>query len=466
MNDLMVVNGQGAPLPTIIGQTAMRFPVGGKIRAGIKVLTKSAGSNPHAKQIYDRGVAAGQDFDSIEKAIAQALPDIKNPLTPRNVPFFTVRRCDFAVPEVADQILELYGEDRGDGVKRLYRFPVVFPADQWQAVMPHGLMCYGSSQLKFWSAYSPDGRDRYCMGFEKVPVDGNGKRTVRLFGGRKHVRREENGGRCDPESCKEYQTKQCNLTGKFIFLMPGIASISAIELATNSFYSMAAAREALETVAVMRGGRISGFLDGKTSFWLCKELKDVPMIGEDGQPRRVPQWLIKLAAPVDLTRLLRVDDDEERIAQADRAANVLNGHGQTQDGQVIDGAAVREPAETAAKQAADADTAADATTEPAQSPAQAQATAPRAPAATPERATEGRGAGPASCSEALGELFARLDVLNIPRDKFERYTRKKYGPGWSGNPQGVKRVRAAVEDYRENVAAFLTKMDNELDVFA
>ena len=146
---------------------------------------------------------------------------------PKNVPYFTVRRADFAMPEVADLILEKFGEDRGDGVVRLYRFPVVFPADAWQAIMPHALMCYGASQLKYWSEYSPDGRERYCMTFDPVPVDGNGKRTVRIFGGRKHVVRAENGGRCDPETCAEYQAKQCNLTGRFIFLIPGIPSINA-----------------------------------------------------------------------------------------------------------------------------------------------------------------------------------------------------------------------------------------------
>ena len=37
----------------------------------------------------------------------------------------------------------------------------VFPADVWQAIMPHALMCYGASQLKHWSEYSPDGRERF-----------------------------------------------------------------------------------------------------------------------------------------------------------------------------------------------------------------------------------------------------------------------------------------------------------------
>ncbi len=325
MKQLAVVNGQQNALPTIIGETPARFPIGGKIRAGIKVLTQAAGRHPEAALIYEAGVKAGKAFEEIEAEITRVVPDLRYPLVPKNVPYFTVRRADFGMPEVADLILEKFGEDRGDGVVRLYRFPVVFPADAWQAIMPHALMCYGASQLKYWSEYSPDGRERYCMTFEPVPVDGNGKRTVRIFGGRKHVLRAENGGRCDPETCAEYQAKQCNLTGRFLFLIPGIPSINAIELATNSFYSMNAARQTLETVGFLRGGRIGGFLDGKTSFWLTKRQHEVSMIGEDGQPRRVAQWLIELEAPVDLTRLLRIEDDENRLIEGERAAAVLNG---------------------------------------------------------------------------------------------------------------------------------------------
>ena len=65
------------------------------------------------------------------------------------------------MPELADLILEKFGEERDDGVRRLYRIPVVFRADVWQSIMPHALMCYGASQLKYWSQYSPDGRERF-----------------------------------------------------------------------------------------------------------------------------------------------------------------------------------------------------------------------------------------------------------------------------------------------------------------
>nr|WP_269769661.1 hypothetical protein [Burkholderia gladioli] len=44
--------------------------------------------------------------------------------------YFTCRRSDFNNPDVADEILRLYGEERGQGI-RLYRFPVLFAFNDW-----------------------------------------------------------------------------------------------------------------------------------------------------------------------------------------------------------------------------------------------------------------------------------------------------------------------------------------------
>jgi hypothetical protein len=451
MNQLTHVGAETAAVPTIIGATAPRFPIGGKIRAGIKVLTQAAGRHPEAALIYEAGVKAGKAFEEIEAEITRVVPDLRYPLVPKNVPYFTVRRADFAMPEVADLVLEKFGEDRDEGMMRLYRFPVVFPADAWQAIMPHALMCYGANQLKYWSEYSPDGRERYCMTFDPVPVDGNGKRTVRIFGGRKHVARAENGGRCDPEKCAEYQAKQCNLTGRFIFLIPGIPSLNAIELATNSFYSMNAARQTLETVGFLRGGRIGGFLDGKTTFWLTKRQHEVSMIGEDGQPRRVQQWLIELEAPVDLTRLLRIEDDENRLIEGRRAAAVLNGSAPALDGFLIDADAAG-PTTVAATEATGQG---DKGTSP----------SPMKPPTevSPEKAIP---AGAPVVSDALGQLFDLVSALQIPREKFERHARKKYGAGWNRNPTGIKRVLSAVEAFKSNRGGLLAAIEVELDVVA
>ena len=447
MNRVQSIDGGRALTPTLIGESAARLAAAGRIRAGVKVLTANAAREPKAQELYYAGMAAGKSFDDIEAEIIRAIPELRHPLVPKNVPYFTVRRSDFAMPELADLILEKFGEDRGDGARRLYRFPVVFPSDSWQVIMPHALMCYGANELKYWSEYSHDGRERSCITFARVPVDHSGKRAIRIFGGRKHVMRTENDGRCDPEGCLEYQSKQCNLTGRFIFMIPGIPSLNAIEVATNSFYSLNAARQTLETVAFLRGGQISGFLDGRTSFWITKKLHEVAMIDDDGQPRRVPQWLIELEAPVDLTRLLRDDSDESRSAQGERAVAVLNGSASAANGLLTiagEGSATLTEAEGAESG------------EPQRS---------REQEAADDRAPEGITIPTATKDDPLGALYALVAELKIPRDKFERYARKKYGAGWSRNVNGVRRVASTVDTFKANGNGFLAAIDAELDMF-
>lgn len=54
-NITVTSNGARPALPTVPGQGPIRIPTGGKIRAGIKVLTKKAAENPNAREIYERG---------------------------------------------------------------------------------------------------------------------------------------------------------------------------------------------------------------------------------------------------------------------------------------------------------------------------------------------------------------------------------------------------------------------------
>ena len=287
--DKEIVNrslAQGAP-PTVLGERPARIPTGGTIRAGIKVLTKAAASNPQAKAIYDQGLASNSSFEEIGQKIAEAFPDIKAPLVPKNVAWFTVRPNDFPNPALAAQILAAFGEDRGDGVIRLYRFPVIFPADTWQLVMPHELAAWARNDKRYWSEYASDGHTRYCKMYAPVRFDERSQRVVRTFGGRPLQLRPENNGVCDPENCPEFQNRQCNLTGKFIFYIPGIPSIDAFVLHTNSFYAMSRAIERFETISFMRGGRLAGFLDQhRTPYYLDR--KSTRLNSSHNSPSRMP----------------------------------------------------------------------------------------------------------------------------------------------------------------------------------
>ena len=477
-------NGQGGSLvpsaggavaiPTLLGRSAQRIPVGGRIRAGIKVLTRRAAESGRAREIYDAGVAQGKGFDAIERELAATLPDLKNPLTPKNVPYFTVRGEDFPNPELARQIMDLYAEDRGDGIQRLYRFPVVFPADAWQNVMPHELVTWTSSERRFWSEYSEDGQTRYCKTYEQPPAPGEGRRVMRIFGGRKVTLRAENNGLCDPESCAEYQGKKCNLSGRFIFFVPGIKSISAFELPTNSFYAMQAAIEKFQTIGFMRGGRISGFLDGqRTPFFISKRLVEVSRIDEEGRPTRVAQWLIELEAPVDPTALLRHDEDLDALElRAADAAHVLQGHGSgTSTVQVVSEDGVIEVASPslAVEQAG----------ERGQRPSGASAASrPAAPArAEPARSVQpkrgeappaGRSAAADTGAEAkeVAWLFDAAAALGVDAESYERYATKRWGQGWKKAAGGRKRALEDITPFQDDGAGFVEKVKGELEVWA
>nr|WP_297383461.1 hypothetical protein [uncultured Roseateles sp.] len=409
MANVVVPAGGGLPaLPTLLGRGPARIPTGGKIRPGIMVLTRRAAETPEAKAIYERGVADGLSFEQIEHALAEALPHLKSPLAPRNVPWFTVRAQDFANPEIARQILEAYGEDRGKG-HRLYRFPVVFPSDHWQSVMPHELAAWTTHEKRFWSQYSPDGLVRYCMSPAPIPVDHTGRRSIRIFGGRKAVQREENGGICDPESCREYQARQCNLTGRFLFFIPGIRSISAFELPTTSFYAMSNAIRCFQAIGHMRGGRISGFLGReRATFFVMKTLKEVAHIDEQGRAVRVPQWIIELEAPVDVTALLRDYEDQETVlAQAQLATQVLEGEVSPHGHEV---------------------------------------------AQEPMRPGE----------PTLELLRARVRAYGIEPDRYTAYADCRWGPGWKLNPHGRSRAWDELERYRNDPQGYLDKIETEL----
>jgi hypothetical protein len=420
----VVLHGGPVALPTLLGNGTNgtpRLPTGGKIRAGIKVLTRRAAEVPRAQAIYEQGLNQGQSFDQIERALAEACPELKSPLVPRNVPWFTVRAQDFPNPELATQILDLHGEDRGEG-RRLFRFPVVFPTDRWQSVMPHELATWGMQDKRFWSEYSSDGRWRHCMTHAPVPVDATGRRTVRLFGGRKAIMREDNGGLCQPESCPEYQQRQCNLTGRFLFFIPGIRSISAFELHTRSFYAMNAAIRTFETVAFLRGGRLAGFLDRQgTPFYLTKRLMEVAHIDDQGRPVRVPQWIIELEAPVDVATLMREQDDQDTVLlQADVAARVLQGHREN---------------------------------------------APSTPGKGPESVDE-----PVAASDPMADgmpptlehVLGRLATMGVPAQTWMSYAATRWGPGWKLNPQGRARAFGELERFRNDPKGYADKVNAEL----
>lgn len=445
---------------TILGNKPAAIPIGGTIRAGIKVLTRTAASNPEAKRIYDEGVAAGISFDDIQKNIRKVVPNLTYPLTPRNTDYFTVRRCDFPNPEMADLILNLYGEEKNGGPRRLYRFPVVFAADAWQDAMPHNLACFSATERRYWSEYNADGvRECHCRPPAAEPKN-NGKRAVRNFGGRGSILRPENNGVCDPANCNEYQTRQCNLSGKFLFYIPGVPGISAIQVPTGSFYGMDAAIKVFNAITHMRG-RVSGFLDngeGKATFYLSKKLRDLPFINEEGQVSTAPQWVIDLEANVDVTELLRTSQNTKALTlRAAASAALLEAPGTIAASEAD---IVVEATGGAQEDAGSADPAREVIIE---GELIAGTTAPAAgPTPAPKATVAPRAAVPVVGDEQLGDVLTLLDGLGVESALYLAYADAKYGIGWRRSNNGRNRAVAEIKGYQGNAQALMETLTEAL----
>lgn len=434
-SDIAVRDAQPVPV-TLLGHRQKRIPTGGKIHAGIQILTPVAAKDPEIVEIYQQGVSQNLSFQKISQLILDQFPQIKRPLVPKNVPWFTVRPEDFPNREIAGQIMDLYGEDRGEG-RRLYKFPVIFPTDTWQVIMPHELVTWSASEKRYWSEYSADGRTRHCMMFAPAKVEAGSKRIIRTFGGRAKQLRPDNNGICDPECCPQFQARQCNLSGRFVFYIPGIKSIDAFELATNSFYSMSRAIERFEALSFMRGGKIGGYLDSnRSTFYITKMLRDVSRIGDDGRPVKTSHWIIELQAPIDVAMLLTNQDDCETLQLADQSEKVLNGmsHGEYEHDAVVDakcGAAsgsvngIEEDGEGAS--------------------------------AVNQNAKNEEGSDvPAD----LRTIWALVSDVGIAQRDFESYAAKIWGSGWHINPRGRARVLDELTRYANHPEGLKDKVES------
>lgn len=448
-----VVNLVNGPARSVVEERALRPPVIGHIRPGIKVLTAKARGNAQAVGIYNDMVSQGHPFDAIAKVI-ESKCNLKNALVPKNTAYFTCRRSDFNNPDVADEILRLYGQDRGDGVK-LYRFPVLFAFNDWMQNLPNQMTVYGTNGRKFFSQYERDGI-RYCMTYAKIERDPRAQRTVRHFGGRTVIRRQDEAipdGICDPEQCPQYQARHCNLSASFVFAVPDIKGLGLIELPTNSIYVLQKAYSAMQTVQLARG-KLTG-----TRFWITKREFDITRINEHGEAVRASQMLTVLDADIDIGALLdAADDAPSALETASRAVALIEAGGNVvRLGGEVDAAisnAVAEAAVTDAScdpeagvdvgapqvggigAAASVSTAAGQGTAATTGPLlqHVLAAQPATPASTETLADK---------RDRMSDLLQRLGLSAEDRKQdFRIYAHTKFGRGWSDREQDVDQMNA------------------------
>lgn len=297
--------------------------VSGKIRPGIMVLTKKASENSEAVVLYKDGVAKGKSFEQIAEDLQKRFGQ-NGMMRPINVPYFTVRAEDFPMPEIAQLIMDKFGEDRGDG-KRLYRFPIVFGFDELNKILDFRFVMFTKSGMQYWSDESPDGNSRLCRTFAPIVIKNN--KAVRTPGGREVVNRADNKGICNPISCHEFQTNQCKMRGRLLFYIPGIPGAGMFELPTGSKNFGLESEKTLTDILSATGGTLRGLSTDRPVFWLTKKLKkDMPMIDwEKGTTTRTDQWIIEIEADLDMGNI--IDNPAHLQIAANKAANLLLGHG-------------------------------------------------------------------------------------------------------------------------------------------
>lgn len=290
-------------LSTRAANADQQVRLGGKIRSGIKLLTRNAESNPKAVAIYAEGVAKRQKFSEIEKRIKDQT-NISNPMYPRNTPYFTVAASDFGMPEIASRIVEIYGEIRdGDTEKQLYRFPVVFHSDDLNEVYPNQFKRHGH-EPHYESHYGEDGV-RYCRYLPDITADQ--AEAIRIKRLKKVPRREKViRGQCDPGACNEFGQGQCKFRGRLLFYVPGIPTTGLLGMETSSEYAAERIWSDLESIRDALGTlpRVHPTKPGEPIFWITKSLESRTYFDERGDRKNGFQWVPKLQADIDVGTLL------------------------------------------------------------------------------------------------------------------------------------------------------------------
>ncbi|WP_153955304.1 hypothetical protein [Cupriavidus necator] len=413
---------------SLLEERPMRPPIIGKIRPGIKILTRKARENHDAVRIHDAMVAQGHSYESIGLEIERRT-QLRNALVPKNVPWFTCRGSDFTNPGIAEDIMQRYGEDRDDGNgRKLWRFPVVFAFDDWLRNMPNELVTYTASGKQFFSEYGPDGL-RYCKTHAPVQRDARASRAKRVWGGRSIILRQDDAipdGRCDPHSCPQYQQGVCNLSAAFYFAVPATRGLGLIQMPTTSIYVLQKAHAAMQTVALARG-RLVG-----VQFFVSKQEVEISRIDpESGKPVRQMQWLITLDADLDLAGLLD-GSDRPRVSHVEAAQHAS--------------AALESAPEEAQLNQSSGDL-----------PLDDERALLEAPAEQCGQPSDNE-----DLAAAFNELAGRLGFDNEPdRKDLRAFLQDSFGAGWTKRPAAVRQVvhdmREAMENnpvaYREQVKA-------------
>ena len=102
---------------------------------------------------------------------------------------------------------------------------------------------------------------------------------------------------------------------------------------------------------------------------------------------------------------------------------------------------------------------------------------PQPSARAPQQAAPARPASPAVAArlpngtatpsaDAVAAVTAQAQSISVDAGKYIQFASKRWGAGWSKNPNGLKRASEELESYRGDPAALVERIDAELNVFS
>jgi len=384
-------------LSTRAASTDNQIKHAGKIRPGIKVLTKNAQQNPKAVHLYQAGVARRLKFSEIEKQIKDAT-GLTNSMYPRNTSYFTVSASDFGMPEIASMIVEQYGEFRdGDKVKQLYRFPVVFHSDDLNDIYPNQFKRHGGDPT-YESHYGQDGV-RYCRYLPELTPEQLAENKIRRI--KRMPRREKViRGRCEPGVCSEFQQGQCKFRGRLMFYIPGIPTTGLMVMETSSEYAAEGIWTDLQRILDTLGyiPRMNPHKAESPVFYITKVLEQRTYFDEQGKKQTGYQWVPKLQADIDIGQLLQSGRTHSLPAPSTPVAWLASPKGMP-NATLLPGAPSTEPAREVVEQ----------------------------PSAQ-------GGGDPVDPSDRLEQL---IETMGLDQDQAIRYFDIKIAEGWENDPAKV-----------------------------
>ncbi len=300
-------------------RVSQRTPIAGRIRPGTKLPTKASQENPAVMALYGEVLAGKRSFKEVEAILAGK--GIRHPFFPKNPRDFRLSAPDIEGGQiVVERFMQLYGEDEvvdGRKVRKLYRFPVVFPD------VPGGIEGFFKSefavpvgQLRYHSVYSEAGV-RNCVYLK--PVNASDQQQARR---KKWQRREPTiRGECEPSICAEFASGACKFRGDLHFYVPGITGAAPFSMPTGSQYAAEDIFLRLEEIYVQCRGQIPRFDNqGNPVFFISKALKTRTYFDENGVEKRGEQWVPVLETNIDMSKLYQAAEQRRMLLAAPQSA--------------------------------------------------------------------------------------------------------------------------------------------------